>query len=241
MKERKTKRILFVLLSTFGVLLSSCSNVDVRPEIKEFINNFSYENCKEKYLKAEFTYEKVIYHSGTLAGEKEVIYNFNMEEKGQFESVLEMTSTGEFITPDYPSYKKIHTYPNKGEGLEYIRETTIDNNEPIIEFLSENTFLVDLNNFYGHKENGKYTDGMYYADIIDESLRFQDLMRISDDEQYLIYETGNIIDNMEDGNVTNLTYIVNADGMLVHREEFGFNKPFENPETRFETSIDITY
>jgi hypothetical protein len=65
------------------------------------MSNFSYENCKEKYLKAEFTYEKTIYHSGTLAGEKEVIYNFNMEEKGQFESVLEMTSIGEFITPDY--------------------------------------------------------------------------------------------------------------------------------------------
>lgn len=246
MNKRKNKINLIVLLSTFVVLLSSCSGIEVRPELLEFTSNWSIETCKEKYKEADFIYEKELYRNGVLKGDKEVKYYFTMKIPSSYESTLEMTNTGEFVTDDYPAYKKVHTYPNlnntsNDKTKAYIRETKINEEDIVTEYLSEETFLIDLNNFYGQKNDTGYSKGMYYGDDIQNAFKFQDLMRISEDGETFIYETGNVVDNMEDGNVTNLYYEVNKDGMLTYRKEFGFNKPFDNPETEFNSTINIVY
>lgn len=246
MNKRKNKIKLIVLLSTFAVLLSSCSGVDVRPELLEFTSNWSIDTCKEKYKEADFSYEKDLYRNGDLKGHKEVNYYFTMKIPSFFESTLEMVNSGEFITDDYPEYKKVHTYNNvdnvdNDPQKAYIRETIINDSNPVIEYLSEETFIVDLNTFYGQSQNGKYTRGMYYGDDVQSAFKFQEFMSISEDGNKFIYETPLVLDNPEDGNVTKLYYELNKDGMLTFREELGFTLPADNPPKSFNSTMSITY
>ncbi|MBR2505702.1 MAG: hypothetical protein IKB70_01990 [Bacilli bacterium] len=240
-KERKNNKFKVVILSTLAVLLSSCSSVDVRKELLDFTKDFSIETVKEKYKTADFIYEKEIYHFGELKGTKKVTYTFDMTEKGKYTSTLEFFCTGEFITNEFPAYKKVSTYPISGNELPYVRETIINDETPKMDYLNEETFLVDLNNFYGQKTDSGYTKGMYYGDDIKAAFRFQDMMEISEDGQYLTFNSGYIIDNPEDGNISNIYYKVNKDGMLLESVDSGFNKPHENPETSYTATINVTY
>ena len=118
--------------------------------------------------------------------------------------------------------------------IDNVEEYTIINDETAKrDYLNEETFLVDLNNFYGQKTDSGYTKGMYYGDDIKAAFRFQDMMEISEDGQYLTFNSGYIIDNPEDGNISNIYYKVNKDGMLLKSVDSGFNKPHENPETSY--------
>ena len=58
---------------------------------------------------------------------------------------------------------------------------------------------------------------------------------------YKKFVTKYIIDNPNDGNISNIYYKVNKDGMLLESIDSGFNKPHENPETSYTATINVTY
>ena len=241
-KERKVNKFKLVILSTLVVLLSSCSYGAAREDLLEFTNNFSITNCKEKYKKANFLYEKTFYRNGEKKGYRKVTYEFDMTVKGNYSSYLTMENEGEFITPDYPASKKVVTcaFDQQNADSAYSRFTTIDGEDSFTTF-SEETFLVDLNNFYGQSVEGKYTNGMYYGDDIKNNFRFQDFMQITEDGQYLIYNTGYFIDNQKDMNILTIYYKVNKDGMVLEARNTGISQPYEDPATSWISTITVEY
>lgn len=241
----KGKKIInkIVILSTLAVLLSSCNNVVVREDLKEFIKDFSITHCMETYKNAEVTYTSQIKDKGETSATRDVFYSFDMTRENDYESIYETTNTGIYVTSSYPAYKYQHVYKSENEEYDYqeMSKPSSHEEETFSSYLTAEAYLIRLNTFYRRvtESEGGNTAGMYYGDDIKARIRYQFNMRIDTDRNVLIYEAKNIVD--EQDNVTSLYYEVNHDGMLLYWKQSGFTKPYDNPERTYFAEMQVTY
>lgn len=243
MQKRKKIIIPLIIISTSAVLLSSCSNVKVREDLKQFTKDFSINTCMEKYKAAEFEYNSEITDFGQISASRALTYSFDMNVPSSYESCLEMTNTGLYVTASYPEYKYSHILKCLDETNDYqeMSRSNKEAEEEIVSYLNEEDFIVRLKTFYRRatSEDGANSAGMYYGDDIKSRFAYQDNMRIDISRNILIYEMKNVVD--DDGNVTSLYYEVNADGMLLYWKQEGFTKPYNNPDRTYFAEMKVKY
>lgn len=243
MQKRKKIITPIVILSTFAVLLSSCNRVNVREDLKEFTKDFSINTCMEKYKAADFEYKSEIVDFGVISASRDLFYSFDMNVPSSYESTLEMTNTGLYITSSYPEYKysRITKCLDGNNDYQEMTKENKDSDETIASYLNEESFVAKLKTFYRRatQEDGGNTAGMYYGDDIKARFQYQDNMRIDTERNILIYEMNNVVDEKE--NVTSLYYEVNSDGMLLYWKQTGFTKPYNNPDRTYFAEMKVTY
>lgn len=242
MKKRKKTINKFIILSTLVVLLSSCG-LKVREDLKEFTKDFSIDTCMEKYKAAEFEYVSEIVDFGVISASRTLTYSFNMKIPSSYESTLEMTNKGLYITSSYPEYKysRITKCLDGTNDYQEMTRANKDDIETVASYLSEDSFIAKLKTFYRRatEEDGGNTAGMYYGDDIKARFLYQDNMRIDTKRNILIYEMNNVVD--EEENVTSLYYEVNPDGMLLYWRQTGFTQPYLNPDRTYFAQMKVTY
>ena len=241
----KRKKIIkpLVIISTLMVLLSSCNTVEVREDLKEFTKDFNVNTCMEKYKAADFEYVSEIKDFGEISASRELTYSFDMKTPSQYQSTLEMTNTGLYVTPSYPSYKYSHIERCLDEEHDYqeLSKSNKDEDVTITSYLSEEDFIIRLKTFYRRatEQDGGITAGMYYGDDIKARFEYQDHMRIDTERNIFIYEMNNIVD--DEGVLMSLYYEVNSDGMLLYWKQTGITKPYLNPDRSYFAEMKVTY
>lgn len=178
------KKRCFGWLLTLPLLgtLFSCSTLSVREDLKAFSEGFSVTKCLNSYKSASFSYSLHIYENDNEVGlaTREISFSrdlgkdfYNFEEKGSGKAldVGFSESLTRLIEPSLDGYK----------------ETETEMGETQTKPVSKDLFNSIIDSFFfTDEESGYVSGGVYYGDFIKLNFRYQEAMRIENDETLVL-------------------------------------------------------
>ena len=189
-------------------LLSSCGQKELRSDIKDFVASFSLSEAMSNYKHAGYNNDKVTFKDGTKTEEK-VTLEFNiLDEENPSYNLTKKTKIND---EEETIYQK---YLTKDENKFFIYETSVDPYE-----CSINDVKNLIRNFFYTKvmyEGTYHSDGMYYGDLVLETVReLQEFVTI--DGNNSLYEFYHYTEGKVEGKDAKIEqyYSVNKQGMLV--------------------------
>lgn len=224
----KIKRIFPLFL--VGLSVTSCGT-NLRPEVADFIANFSFSNARDSVLKGHY----IDISEGKYNGEDcyfydEVIFDISEEEKVVYKHVYKTINYGELGTQEYVD--EIETING-----EYFLKHNGNSQKTTYTLAKDTTKRFFYSEYY--KETDRYFGGMYYGDTIKASVyKQQDLVTISEDKEVYQYK----IDKFKEQNgdvVTSINYKVNKIGMLISLCNSGYS--ISDSTTYYTETITVEY
>ena len=188
-------------------LLNACSQVELRSDIKEFVASFSLADSIEAYKEAGYTSEKETKINGVLFTEK-IDFYFNIKDwnnpEYQVTTISKNGKEDENISKKFLEVidTKFYLNDNGVRSDEYSRLQ--------VEELIRPFFYKDV-----ELSGGYHSGGMYYGDLIMETVG--DLQTfVTIDKENSLYQFSHVVtQEVESGSITATTiYSVNKLGML---------------------------
>ena len=222
----KEKHSLCFALPFLSALIS-CSGLNVREELQTFSEGFSLSECLKTYKHASFYYSLSIYEDGESVGLGTRELSFSREEGNDFYK-LEERASGRALDAGFAASLTRDIQPS----LDAYKETEMKSGEAQVKPVSKDLFKSTIDSFFYTKtESGYASGGVYYGDFIKLNFRYQEAMKIEDDETLVLEYDGL---KPKDGQTASIYLKVNKLGLA---QEYRFHA--EDQKTTMITSFQV--